>query len=106
METIASILFGIGVAASVTCSVLLVCLIGSYGKEKRLVELNRQKKATNEFWSTYWATAGRHSYPLCTVARVAITKAYTEALAEQDKLNVTEEFSELEKHKIISGGDK
>lgn len=106
METIAAILFGIGVAGSTTLAVLTVCLIGTRHKQKRLIALDKQRKATRDFWNTYWATCVT-AVSLCTASRNACTSENFQivsspgTLIEQDKWDVTGEFDELEKHKII-----
>ena len=108
MGTIASILFGIGVAGSTVLSVMLVCMIGSYHQDKKRVALQVQKKSRLAYWDTYWADRALLGSPPCTASRnaaKAFTAALSEEVAKQDELNVTGEFAEIAKHKIISRSD-
>ena len=102
MVTIASILFGIGVAGSTVLSVMLVCMIGSYHQDKRHAKARVQRKTRLAYWDTYWADRALLGMPPCTASQNKLTSGNEYAR----EINVTSEFAELEKHKIIAEHNK
>ena len=102
MGTIAAILFGVGVAGSTVLSVALVCIIGSYHQNKKRAALQVQRKSRLAYWDTYWADRALLGRSPCTASREKLTSGNEYAR----EINVTSEFAELEKHKIIAEHNK